>query len=220
MCRISKPLWPSGIPGRPGTLYGGQHRQMAVTLGDGTDAAIVVYGDLVNEALSAAERLSKKGVSVRVVKLNVINPLIWRWVREAISPCRGFLAAEESAPRAVWAWISGLCGGCRAGQPGQRHRAPGTGAGPPAQAGAGRGPVWRQSDGIDRRGYEWERSGWTSSCLTGPHKQPGRRAKTTIMSGVVYVAGQKADKPGMPVRPTSAGGDPRGDAALCLPVRN
>ena len=27
------------------------------------------------------------------------------------------------------------------------------------------------------------------------------RAKTTVMSGLVYVNGQKADKPGMPVDP-------------------
>lgn len=44
-------------------------------LRQGTDACIVTYGVLVNQALEAAQRLANEGVAVRVVKLNRVAPL-------------------------------------------------------------------------------------------------------------------------------------------------
>lgn len=44
-------------------------------IGDGSDAAIVVYGTMVNEALDAAGRLERDGLHVRVIKLGRVCPL-------------------------------------------------------------------------------------------------------------------------------------------------
>ena len=73
--RISGPVavrYPRGGEG----AYKGSGVGTAVSiLRDGRDVAILSYGPLINEAVEAAEILAEGGVSARVVKLNVINPL-------------------------------------------------------------------------------------------------------------------------------------------------
>ena len=81
--------------GGEGRYTGDTADKTAAVLTGGTDAAIVVYGDLVNEALTAAETLAERGVRARVVKLNVISPLDTAGLAAAIAPCRAVLAAEE-----------------------------------------------------------------------------------------------------------------------------
>ena len=43
--------------------------------GEGTDAAIVVYGTMINEALTAQKRLADDGIDVRIVKLGRVCPM-------------------------------------------------------------------------------------------------------------------------------------------------
>ena len=45
------------------------------TIGSGTDAAIVAYGTMVNEALAAARALADEGIDARVVKPGIVCPL-------------------------------------------------------------------------------------------------------------------------------------------------
>jgi 1-deoxy-D-xylulose-5-phosphate synthase len=68
---------------------------MVAVLGEGADAALVVYGDLVNEALAAVDTLAEQGIHARIVKLGVIRPLDTEALAGAISPCRAVVVAEE-----------------------------------------------------------------------------------------------------------------------------
>ena len=63
----------------------------------GKDAAIVVYGTMVNEALEAADRLAEESFSVGVIKLGVISPLDVRSIMELTEDTGGLLVAEECA---------------------------------------------------------------------------------------------------------------------------
>lgn len=47
----------------------------AVVLQRGSDVTLVSYGIMINEVLAAAERLHDAGISVQVLKLNLLNPL-------------------------------------------------------------------------------------------------------------------------------------------------
>ena len=67
----------------------------AVVLQRGTDAAIVTYGVLVNEAISAAQQLRDRGISVSVVKLNRIAPLPEKEIIEALGETPCVLALED-----------------------------------------------------------------------------------------------------------------------------
>ncbi len=68
-----------------------------VILREGTDAAIVTYGTMVNEALAAADRLAEKGISARVIKLCSVSPLDVSPVETAAREGLPVLVAEEVA---------------------------------------------------------------------------------------------------------------------------
>jgi transketolase len=53
-------------------------------LKDGRDVTVFAIGDLVNEALVAADKLSGEGISVRLVDMYSIKPLD----RELVIKCR------------------------------------------------------------------------------------------------------------------------------------
>lgn len=55
-------------------LYRESHLEEETILRAGTDLTIVTYGTLVNEALEAAEELSKRGVDAELIKLGHIRP--------------------------------------------------------------------------------------------------------------------------------------------------
>lgn len=97
--RISGPVavrYPRGGEG----AYKGSHAGTAMSiLRDGHDIAVVSYGTLINEVLLAAERLAECGVSVRVVKLNVINPLDEEALIRALADIDFLLVAEEASAR-------------------------------------------------------------------------------------------------------------------------
>ncbi len=65
-----------------------------VTVREGDDMTITVYGAMVNEALAAAEKLKARGISARVVKINRIAPLDCRGIDKlAVGP---MIVVEET----------------------------------------------------------------------------------------------------------------------------
>ena len=55
--------------------YRGSGADAVRVFGDGKDAAIVVYGTMINEALAASRILAAEGVNVKIIKLGRICPL-------------------------------------------------------------------------------------------------------------------------------------------------
>ncbi|MCR5305241.1 MAG: transketolase family protein [Oscillospiraceae bacterium] len=66
-----------------------------VTLREGTDAAVIATGLMVNEALNAAETLAGEGISVRVINIHTIKPLDEEIVLKAAKDCGTIVTAEE-----------------------------------------------------------------------------------------------------------------------------
>ena len=64
-------------------------------LRQGTDAAIVTYGILTQQALRAAALLAGEGVSARVVKLNRVAPLDSDGICRALDGVKRIVAAED-----------------------------------------------------------------------------------------------------------------------------
>ena len=63
--------------------------------GSGTDAAIVVYGTMIDEALTAQRELSAEGIDARVVKLGCVCPLPYEELEQALGGADAVVAAEE-----------------------------------------------------------------------------------------------------------------------------
>lgn len=72
---------------------------------EGCNFAIVTYGTLVNNALEAADRLCKKGISVRVIRLAEVAPLPVAELRRALTGIGKAVVIEETCDG------SGLCEG-------------------------------------------------------------------------------------------------------------
>jgi len=68
----------------------------AVTVRDGTDATIVAIRDLVVQALIAAERLSRKGLSVRVIDCHTLKPLDVDAILKAARETGAIVTAENN----------------------------------------------------------------------------------------------------------------------------
>ena len=66
-----------------------------VTLREGSDAAVIATGLMVNEALIAAETLAAEGISVRVINIHTIKPLDTEIVLKAAAECGKIVTAEE-----------------------------------------------------------------------------------------------------------------------------
>lgn len=71
----------------------------------GRDVTIVSYGMLINEALSAADSLTEKGIAAEVIKLNRLSPLDTAPILASVKKTGALVIAEEV---------------CRAGSPGTR----------------------------------------------------------------------------------------------------
>jgi transketolase len=68
-------------------------------LAPGRDAALFAYGPvLLHEALLAAERLEKRGVSLRVVNLPWLNRVDPAWLAEALAGVRTAIALDDHSP--------------------------------------------------------------------------------------------------------------------------
>ena len=93
--RIETPVairYPRGSEGR---YTGNTSGRMVSVFGEGRDAAIVVYGNMMNQALEAADLLHESGLDTRIIKINVINPLDLNVVRAACAPCAAVVVAED-----------------------------------------------------------------------------------------------------------------------------
>ena len=69
----------------------------AVILRAGSDATIVTYGILVNEALKAAEKLESRGVSAEIVKLNRLDTPDFNLIEASVEKTGAFFMAEDCA---------------------------------------------------------------------------------------------------------------------------
>ncbi len=62
---------------------------------DGTDLTIIAHGEMVGQALDAAEALSKDGISVRVVDMYSIKPFDTELVRKCIDETGHIIVLED-----------------------------------------------------------------------------------------------------------------------------
>ena len=62
---------------------------------DGTDLAFIATGETVIHALLAAEMLSEKGISARVLSMHTIKPLDTAAILAAAKDCRAIITVEE-----------------------------------------------------------------------------------------------------------------------------
>lgn len=65
------------------------------TLRDGSDAAIIATGIMVNEAMIAAEELSKQNIDVRVIDIHTIKPIDQDIIIKAAKETGAIVTAEE-----------------------------------------------------------------------------------------------------------------------------
>jgi len=68
----------------------------AVTVRDGTDATIIAIRDLVVQSLVAAERLARRGLSVRVIDCHTLKPLDVETVLQAAEETGAIVTAENN----------------------------------------------------------------------------------------------------------------------------
>lgn len=66
-----------------------------ILLRDGTDAAVLATGIMVQEALKAAEALKEEGISVRVIDIHTIKPLDREIILQAARDCGAIVTSEE-----------------------------------------------------------------------------------------------------------------------------
>ncbi len=69
---------------------GGSHRLI-----EGSDITIVSYGDILFQALNAAEELQKAGYSVEVIDTYSIKPFDWEAVKASVTKTGALLVAEN-----------------------------------------------------------------------------------------------------------------------------
>lgn len=67
-----------------------------VTHCDGTDAAIVTYGHLVNNAVAAAEALKEDGIEISVIRLTALAPIDFAGLAKALNGIENVIVAEET----------------------------------------------------------------------------------------------------------------------------
>jgi transketolase len=67
----------------------------AVTLRDGKDLTIIACGIMVDESLKAADELSKKGISARVINLHTPKPIDRKAIIKAAKETGAIVTAEE-----------------------------------------------------------------------------------------------------------------------------
>ena len=67
----------------------------SVTLREGNDATVIAIGDMVVQALAAAEALAKEGVSIRVIDMHTLKPLDEEAVLKAAADTGAIVTAED-----------------------------------------------------------------------------------------------------------------------------
>jgi transketolase len=87
--RLGRPKFPT-LENKGEFVFG-----KAQVLMQGGDVAIIACGTMVNEAVSAAESLLKKGVRARVINMHTIRPLDAGIIRLAAEETKGIVVCEE-----------------------------------------------------------------------------------------------------------------------------
>ena len=76
----------------------------AVQLRDGIDVALIATGAVVPEAVKAAEQLSERGISARVLNVHTIKPLDDEAILTAAAECGRLVTVEDHG---VWGGLGG-----------------------------------------------------------------------------------------------------------------
>ena len=63
----------------------------------GKDAAIVTYGNLLNNAVAAADRLKEQGIDVSVIRLTQLAPICFSGLESALCGIKHVIIAEEAS---------------------------------------------------------------------------------------------------------------------------
>ena len=63
-------------------------------LHQGNDISIIAFGDMVSNAINAAETLEKEGISVRVVNMHTLKPLDTKAIIDAANETKGIITLE------------------------------------------------------------------------------------------------------------------------------
>jgi 1-deoxy-D-xylulose-5-phosphate synthase len=71
--------------------------ELVKTVREGSDFTLVTHGISINTAIDAAERLSKEGIEVEIIKLGCINPIDIDAVSKSVSKTDRLLVLEECA---------------------------------------------------------------------------------------------------------------------------
>ena len=82
-----------------------------VTHRTGKDAVIVTYGNLLNNAMSAADLLAEQGVEISVVRLTRLAPVDFTSLKVALSGIENVIFAEEASAGIGESIASVLCNG-------------------------------------------------------------------------------------------------------------
>lgn len=83
----------------------------AVVLRKGTDITMIAYGAMINSVIEAASALEKEGISVEIIKLNLINPLDRDTVLNSLGKTKFLLTAEDvCANGSIGARLLSACG--------------------------------------------------------------------------------------------------------------
>lgn len=88
--RLSREAYPGVYPDQTDFVLGGSH-----VVHDGRDATVIACGSMVHPALEAAERLSREGISVRVVDMYSIKPLDVEQIERCAAETGAIVTAEE-----------------------------------------------------------------------------------------------------------------------------
>lgn len=94
VCEVKGPVavrYPRGGEGR----YKDGGAESSRLLREGEDFTLVTYGDTVNDALTAADALSEKGVEIELIKLGTIKPLDFKAVYESVKKTGRLMVVEE-----------------------------------------------------------------------------------------------------------------------------
>lgn len=67
----------------------------AITIKEGKDVTLIATGGMLQDAVSAAEALEKKGIDARVISMHTIKPLDTDTIKKAASETRAIITIEE-----------------------------------------------------------------------------------------------------------------------------
>ena len=92
---INGPVAVSYPRGGEGAFREDTAKHRLTVLREGMDVTLCAYGTMINNVLFAADLLKEQGVCARVVKFNVISPLLDKDFRDVIGATKRIVVAEE-----------------------------------------------------------------------------------------------------------------------------